>query len=364
MKIAQDQEFYLTESLKQHPSAFIIFDKDLRIKWMNNSSKYIFTCDDEKDLKIRGVFSLGESKKLEEVKIASSFESNIEIQLRNITFFLRSRVHEVPLEDNSSFFLLEVITNSKESLEAMKGTIACIEHDRIDLAYQKQIDLKTGNLVGLEALLRMRDEDGNIIPNDKFIPLIEGESLFSLVVMASLEKLKEAFELKNEFDMKGVTTYLNVSAHTAMQDNFTNIFIDFVKALDLEPGELGLEITETAELADVKKAGESFQKLKDVGIPLAIDDFGAGYSSLSYLRDLPVDSVKLDKVFAQTISEKTTAELIKFVVSVCETLSLNMLGEGIETDDQKEKFIKIGCPNGQGYLMHRPEFIEDLKKSL
>ena len=77
-----------------------------------------------------------------------------------------------------------------------------------------------------------------------------------------------------------------------------------------------------------------------------------------------VDSVKLDKVFAQTISEKTTSELIKFVVSVCDTLSLNMLGEGIETDDQKEKFIKIGCPNGQGYLMHRPEFIEDLKKSL
>ena len=94
--MTQDQEFYLTESLKQHPSAFIIFDKDLKIKWMNNSSKYIFTCDDAKDLEIKGVFSLGESKKLEEVKIASSFESNIEIQLRKITFFLRSRVHEVP----------------------------------------------------------------------------------------------------------------------------------------------------------------------------------------------------------------------------------------------------------------------------
>ena len=162
--------------------------------------------------------------------------------------------------------------------------------------------------------------------------------------------------------MDGVTIYLNVSAHTAMQDNFTKIFADFVKDLSLKPGELGLEITETAELEDVKKAGESFKKLKDIGIPLAIDDFGAGYSSLSYLRDLPVDSVKLDKVFAKTISEKTTSELIKFVVSVCDTLSLNMLGEGIETDDQKEKFIKIGCPNGQGYLMHRPEFIEDLKK--
>ena len=227
MKIKQGQEFYLTESLQQHPSAFIIFDKDLKINWMNNSSKYIFTCEDSKDLLIKGVFSLEESKKLEEANIASSFESNIEIQLRKITFFLRSRVHEVPLEDGSSFFLLEVITNSKESLEAMKGTITCIEYDRIDLAYQKQINLKTGKLVGLEALLRLKDEDGNIIPNDKFIPLIEGESLFSLIVMSSLQKLKKAFELKKEFDMDGVTIYLNVSAHTAMQDNFTKIFVIF-----------------------------------------------------------------------------------------------------------------------------------------
>ena len=140
----------------------------------------------------------------------------------------------------------------------MKGTITCIEHDRIDLAYQKQINLKTGKLVGLEALLRLRDEDGNIIPNDKFIPLIEGESLFSLV-MSSLQKLKKAFKLKNEFNMDGVTIYLNVSAHTAMQDNFTKIFADFVKDLSLKPGELGLEITETAELEDVKKQESLFK---------------------------------------------------------------------------------------------------------
>ena len=91
MKIKQGQEFYLTESLQQHPSAFIIFDKDLKIKWMNNSSKYIFTCKDSKDLLIKGVFSLEESKKLEEANIASSFESNIEIQLRKINLFLRSK---------------------------------------------------------------------------------------------------------------------------------------------------------------------------------------------------------------------------------------------------------------------------------
>jgi EAL domain-containing protein (putative c-di-GMP-specific phosphodiesterase class I) len=364
MTLSVDKQFYLTESLQQHPSAFIVFDKDLRIQWMNNSSRYIFNAENDNEVQIKGVFNVTKSKKLHDIKVASSFESNVDMKLRKINFFLRSRVHEVPLEDKSSFYLLEVLTNNKDSLEALRGTIACLENDRIDLAYQKQVDLKSGKLIGLEALLRMRDEEGKIIPNDKFIPLIEGESLFSLVVIASLEKLKEAFKLKEEFDMLGVTIYLNVSAHTAMQENFTKIFIDYVKELNLQPGELGLEITETAELEDVKKAGESFQKLKDIGIPLAIDDFGAGYSSLSYLRDLPVDSVKLDKVFAETISEKTTSELIKFVVSVCQTLSLEMLGEGIETEDQKEKFIAIGCPNGQGYLMHRPEFIADLKKNL
>ncbi len=372
MSINQKKQLYLIESLQQHPSAFIIFDKNLSIQWMNNSSRYIFACEDncepdcndDCDVEIKGIFNIKKSEKLKEVKVASSFESNVDMRLRKINFFLRCRVHEVPIADESTFFLLEVLTNNKETLEALRETISCIEHDRIDLAYQKQVNLKSGKLVGLEALLRMRDEDGNIIPNDKFIPLIEGESLFSLVVMASLEKLKEAFDLKNEVDMSGVTIYLNVSAHTAMQENFTNIFIEYVKELNLQPGELGLEITETAELEDVKKAGESFQKLKDFGIPLAIDDFGAGYSSLSYLRDLPVDSVKLDKVFSQTISEKTTSELIKFVVSVCDTLSLQMLGEGIETEDQKQRFIDIGCPNGQGYLMHRPEFLDELKGSL
>jgi EAL domain-containing protein (putative c-di-GMP-specific phosphodiesterase class I) len=372
MTIKKEDQFYLIESLQQHPSAFIIFNKDLAIQWMNNSSKYIFACEencesnciDDCDVEIKGIFNIKKSKKLEQAKIASSFESNVDMRLRKINFFLRCRVHEVPLEDGSSFYLLEVLTNNKDSLEALRGTISCIEHDRIDLAYQKQVDLKSGKLVGLEALLRMRDEAGNIIPNDKFIPLIEGESLFSLVVMASLEKLKEAFELKNEVDMNGVTIYLNVSAHTAMQENFTKIFTDYVTELKLKPGELGLEITETAELEDVEKAGKSFRVLKDFGIPLAIDDFGAGYSSLSYLRDLPVDSVKLDKVFSQTISEKTTTELIKFVVSVCDSLSLEMLGEGIETKDQKQKFIEIGCPNGQGYLIHRPEFIQELKKTL
>ena len=89
-----------------------------------------------------------------------------------------------------------------------------------------------------------------------------------------------------------------------MQENFCNLILDFVKENDLNPGDLGLEITETAELEDRSRASEYFEKLKKHGIPLALDDFGAGYSSLSYLRDLPITLVKLDKDFSRTVSEE------------------------------------------------------------
>ena len=187
-------------------------------------------------------------------------------------------------------------------------TISCIEFDRIDLAYQKQIDLKTDKVTGVEALLRMRDESGEIIPNDKLIPMIEGESLFSLVVMSSLVKLSEFFRKKDQIGLSDATVYLNVSAHTVMHPEFCNIFTNYVESMDLKPNEFGLEVTETAELGDTRTASESLTKLKAKGIKIALDDFGAGYSSLRYLKDLPVDVVKLDKIRPEDIEDPLTTQ--------------------------------------------------------
>ena len=254
-----------------------------------------------------------------------------------------------------------MICPSREGLEALQMTISCIEFKRIDLAYQKQIDLKTNKVTGVEALLRMRDEAGDIIPNDILIPQIEGESLFSLVVMSSLDKLREYFAKKDEIGLSDATVYLNVSAHTVMHPEFCNIFTDFVESLNLKPNEFGLEVTETAELGDTKTASDSLTKLKAKGIKIALDDFGAGYSSLRYLKDLPVDVVKLDKMFTGDIHDPVTGKLTSFVVGVCNTLSMEMIGEGIETEEQKETMIEIGCQIGQGFLMHKPEFLTTLK---
>lgn len=357
--IEEQQAKYLIKSLEHHPSPYLIFHKDEGIEWMNKSAQYVFDTSDIKSLNIAPIISLGASKKIEE--IGSSFQSDVELSLREIKFFLRSRVHEIPLDQDESFFLVEALAQSEASLKALKNTIACLENDRIDMAYQKQYDLKTGKLESVESLLRLMDEEGNIIPNDQLIPLVEGESLFSLVVLASMEKLKDIFTFKKEKNLD-FTVYLNVSAYTVMQENFCKIILDFVSENNLNEGDLGLEITETAELEDRSKAAKYFEILKDNGIPLALDDFGAGYSSLSYLRDLPISLVKLDKDFARTVSEEDTQELVKFVVTICQNMELGMLAEGIETIEQEKIFLELGCQKGQGYLHHRPKFLNDLKK--
>ena len=358
----EDQEKlqYLFRSLKHHPSPYLIYELDGSIRWANLAAKYIFRIEDLNDL---SVLIPRESLESLESKdgIAQAYDSPIEVSLRQIKFLMRTRVHRIPFEGSEDFLLIEILCSSREGLEALQMTISCIEFDRIDLAYQKQIDLKSNKVTGVEALLRMRDEKGEIIPNDVLIPQIEGESLFSLVVMSSLEKLREYFKKKDEIGLSDATVYLNVSAHTVMHPEFCNIFTNFVESLNLKPNEFGLEVTETAELGDTKTASDSLKKLKEKGIKIALDDFGAGYSSLRYLKDLPVDVVKLDKMFTGNIQDPVTGKLTSFVVEVCNTLSMEMIGEGIETEEQKQAMMEIGCQIGQGFLMHKPEFLTSLK---
>jgi len=358
----EDQEKlqYLFRSLKHHPSPYLIYELDGSIRWANLAAKYIFRIEDLNDLTV-----LIPRESLESLEskdgIAQAYDSPIEVSLRQIKFLMRTRVHRIPFEGSEDFLLIEILCSSRDGLEALQMTISCIEFDRIDLAYQKQVDLKSNKVTGVEALLRMRDETGEIIPNDVLIPQIEGESLFSLVVMSSLEKLKEYFKKKDEIGLSDATVYLNVSAHTVMHPEFCNIFTNFVESLNLKPNEFGLEVTETAELGDTKTASDSLKKLKEKGIKIALDDFGAGYSSLRYLKDLPVDVVKLDKMFTGDIQDPVTGKLTSFVVEVCNTLSMEMIGEGIETEEQKQAMMEIGCQIGQGFLMHKPEFLTSLK---
>ncbi|MBD63320.1 MAG: hypothetical protein CMD68_04490 [Gammaproteobacteria bacterium] len=357
-----DQELhYLTKSLLHHPSPYIIYEMDGSIAWANLAANYIFNLTSLDEISVVKIDDQVKNNFGDLESIALYYDTPIEISLRQINFLMRTRIHMIPVDISKGIMLIELLCSSREGLDALRKTIDCIEHHRIELAYQKQVNLETNEVTGIEALLRLQDGEGGYLPNDEIIPQIEGESLFSLVVLESLIQLEKFFKVKEQIGLKDATLYLNVSAHTIMHPEFCSIFTDFVEKHSLGENEFGLEVTETAELSDIKIASDSLNILKDRGIKIALDDFGAGYASLKYVRELPIDVVKLDKHFTFNVSDPTTARLISFVSEVCDDLDLEMIGEGIETDDERKMMIELGCKTGQGYLMHRPDFLDSFK---
>ena len=199
----KDKELnYLTRSLLHHPSPYIIYELDGSIAWANMAAKYIFNLSDLDEVSIRNIDDEIKNNFGDLESIALYYDTPIEITLRKINFFMRTRVHMIPVSDDSGIMLIELLCSSRDGLNALKETIECIENNRIELAYQKQYDLNTNKITGVEALLRMQDGKGGYFANDKVIPLIEGEKLFSLIVLESLNQVKDFFKQK---DAKGLS---------------------------------------------------------------------------------------------------------------------------------------------------------------
>ena len=273
---------------------------------------------------------------------------------------MRVLLHVIPMEDEN-YFLVEFVSNSKENLYALKTVISCLENNRIGMFYQKQYKL-TGKkeITGVEALIRFFSEDGSIIPNDKIIPYIESESIFSLVVTSSMDLVKEFFDAREEKGLAGKTLYFNVSAHTVLHKDFLPIFKDFIESTGVKKGDFGIEVTETAELNNLSLASLRLSSIKNLGVSIALDDFGAGYSALRYLKDLPIDLLKLDKSFTTEMAETHNQSLIQIAKLMADSLSMEFICEGLEEEWQIEKAISLGCERGQGYFLHKPCSLEDL----
>ena len=165
----------------------------------------------------------------------------------------------IPVDLSSGIMLIELLCSSRSGLDALRNTIDCIEHQRIELAYQKQVNLETNEVTGIEALLRLQDGEGGYLPNDEIIPQIEGESLFSLVVLESLVQLEKFFAIKEEIGFKDATLYLNVFANTIMHQDFCSIFTDFLEKNNFPPNQFGLVLTGTAELSALNIPSDSLQ---------------------------------------------------------------------------------------------------------
>lgn len=232
-----------------------------------------------------------------------------------------------------------------------------IKNNDFCLYYQPKINLKKNKVETFEALIRWNHPRRGHISPAEFIPLVEKSSLIEgltdWVINSSLEDIKKFND--SEFKSVKYNIAVNIAARNLQNPDFAESLISKLESRQIEPQYLSLEITETDLILDIEKNIQKLQKLKNKGIQIYLDDFGKGYSSLRYLKELPVDYLKIDRYFIKNISEKNSAQdIIHSIIEMAHSLDLKVVAEGIETKEQLEFLKRLDCDYAQGYYFARP----------
>jgi EAL domain-containing protein (putative c-di-GMP-specific phosphodiesterase class I) len=229
--------------------------------------------------------------------------------------------------------------------------------DQFELHYQPVVRLGDGRAAGVEALLRWRHPERGLVPPDQFIPFAEEIGLIVPIGRWVLrEGCRQAVAMQQTLpnDDEPMTMAINLSVKQLQHSDIVADVRDALAESGLDPACLTLEITETVMMTDTELVGARLKELKELDVRLAMDDFGTGYSSLSYLSKFPVDILKMDRSFLREDASPETAGLATAVVSLGETLNLEVVAEGIELSEQWTTLRDLGCDKGQGFFFARP----------
>lgn len=253
------------------------------------------------------------------------------------------------------FFTSDLKRAVDERLRLENGLRRAIDRDELFLLYQPQIDMASGTLIGVEALVRWQHPDYGLIPPMKFIPLAEKIGLIDpigeWVADAACRQLASWLEQGCEIP----SVSINISAEQLRHSGIPKVIRRLLDHYRLAPERITLELTESTLMADPDLALKLLGELKALGAPLSIDDFGTGYSSLAYLRRYPLDELKIDRGFVREIASNPDDRAIaRTIIAMSRTLGLSVVAEGIETQEQLEVLRGLGCHVGQGYLFAEP----------
>jgi diguanylate cyclase (GGDEF)-like protein/PAS domain S-box-containing protein len=232
-----------------------------------------------------------------------------------------------------------------------------LERGELRLHYQPKIDLRTGRLVGLEALVRWEHPERGMVPPGSFIPMAEETGLILPIGRWVLETAcRQAGLWRADAEIEGgLTMAVNLSPRQFRHPRLVEDIGQVLSGTSLEPAGLEVEITEGTAMGDADATVKTLEHLKALGVRLAIDDFGTGYSSLGYLKRFPIDVLKVDRSFVAGLPGNAgDAAIVRAVVGLTRALGLKAVAEGVETEQQLDELRALGCDQGQGYLFGKP----------
>ena len=253
------------------------------------------------------------------------------------------------------FYTKEMTQKSYAHMLMSKNIRQALEHKEFKVYYQPQIDGRNNTLLGMEALIRWKNADGNFVSPGEFIPVAESYGLIDkigeYVFMEAITQITKWYTL----GYKPGHMAINLSTIELQQQDFVEKIKNKMSSVDCRPEWIELEITEGYAMKHPETAIKMLNEIKDLGINLAIDDFGTGYSSLSYLQKLPIHKLKIDQSFVSEVPGNSNNEaIIESIISMAEAMGFKVIAEGVETAEQQAFLIDKGCNNIQGYYHARP----------
>lgn len=235
--------------------------------------------------------------------------------------------------------------------------------DDLQVHYQGEWDLVTGELLGAEALVRWDHPAKGLMTAAEFVPLAEERGLINLLGRRVLARA--CHDMAASIGLQPFVLRVNLAAAQLRQADLADQIADVLEDGGLEPGALCLELTESTLLADPLGSERIFASLRDLGVGLAIDDFGTGYSSLGQLRHMPITALKIDRSFVAGLpGSEVDRAIVRTTVQLAEALDVTVTAEGVETDAERDALIDLGCRRGQGYLLSYPEPLEAFRERL
>ena len=258
----------------------------------------------------------------------------------------------------SELFVEDYRATAVNRLRTANDLHRALTEQEFRVVYQPEVDLRTGHVTGVEALVRWHHPERGLVPPAEFIPLAEQTGLIAGIGAWVLDTAlaQAAAWSAARHDGAALAVWVNLSARQLGDPGLVDLVASSLRRHDVEASQLGLEITESALLEDAEGAVTALSSLRELGVRLAVDDFGTGYSSLSYLKRLPVDAVKIDRSFVDGLAvDGDDSAIVAAVAGMARALRLTTIAEGVENLDQLRALRRLGCDLAQGYFFTTPQ---------